>query len=178
MVSLYFASVMYIWEASKDSFFNHIFLCMENVIKHLGFCQENNAFYLFIYLFSIAYIMLFTVEFNSSDLWSLVCTNLLVWIMSILNQRVHNGGIFKVNRLPLWPCLCRRVKYHAPQALISKSNGWPCNLHSWIFKSAAVKIFETNLLTTKPSFTAEVNEIMFHYHFRWQRWALWYISVE
>lgn len=175
MVSLYFVSIMYIWEAFKDSFFNHTFLCMENFIKHLTFCQENNAFYL---VFCIAYLMLFAVELNSSELWSLVCSNLLVWIMSIFNKRIHNGMIFRVNKLSLWALLCRRVKYHAHQALISKSNIWPCSLHSWIFNSVTAKIFETNFLTTKPSFTAEANEIMIHCRFRQQGWAVWYISME
>lgn len=42
----------------------------------------------------------------------------------------------------------------------------------------AVKIFETNFLTTKPSFTVEANGIMIHYCFHQQRRAVWYISME
>lgn len=69
MVSLHFMSVMYIWKTSRDFCFNHIFLFVENVIKHLNFCQENNAFYYF--FFFAAYLMLLELM-NSAELQSLV----------------------------------------------------------------------------------------------------------
>lgn len=87
MVSLRFMSVMCIWKTSRDFCFNHIFLFVENVVKHLNFCQENNAFYFF-----AAYLMLFALELmNSAELQSLVFTNPLVWITSVFKQRNRNG---------------------------------------------------------------------------------------
>lgn len=70
MVSLHFMSVMYIWKTSRDFCFNHIFLFVENVIKHLNFCQENNAFYYYFFFFA-AYLMLLELM-NSAELQSLV----------------------------------------------------------------------------------------------------------
>lgn len=100
-----FPNTVCIFERHLRTLFNHILLFVENFIKHLGFCQENNAFYFF-----IAYLMLFAVELNSTELQSLVFTNPLVWITGIFKQRIHNGMVFKMSRLSLSSLLCRRAQ--------------------------------------------------------------------
>lgn len=143
------------------------FSFVENFIKHLGFCQENNAFYFF-----IAYLMLFAVELNSTELQSVVCTNPLVWVTSILNKESTTGCVLK-SAASMQKC---------PELNSMQARHWfPKQMFDLVATFSTletVKIFDTNFLKIKPSFVVEANEIMIHYCFHLWGWAVQSISME